>query len=394
VPETAHPGEAPGASIEEFGGWPGLLGRLAAREDLTSAEAGVALREILEGAATPSQMGAFIFGLRCKGETVEELTGMLEAMLKVAEIVPVPEEIAGRLVDTCGTGGDRSGTINVSTIAALVVAGAGVPVCKHGGRAASSRTGSADVLEALGVEIALPPLSVARCIQHAGIGFCFAPRYHPAMRHVGPTRRELGVPTAFNLLGPLANPGRARYQLVGVGDGRVAERLAAVLGAAGTTRAWVVHGDDGLDELSTTAGSRVVEWDAGRAVSAEHAARSGTAGGSSEGIGTDAPLSYFRVDPAALGVARALPEQLKGGGPEQNAGVVMDVLSGGAGPHRDIALLNAAAALVVVGEAPDLAEGLARAGESVDSGRAQQSLEMLVSLSRSEAANVAAVSQG
>jgi len=371
VPETPNSEEAPWPGIEELGGWPTLLGRLAAREDLTSAEAAVALREILEGAATPSQMAAFIFGMRCKGETVEELTGMLEAMLKVADVVPVPEEIASRLVDTCGTGGDRAGTINVSTIAALVVAGAGVPVCKHGGRAASSRTGSADVLEALGVEIALPPASVARCIEHAGIGFCFAPRYHPAMRHVGPTRRELGVPTAFNLLGPLANPGRARHQLVGVGDGRVAERLASVLGAAGAARAWVVHGDDGLDELSTTSGSRVVEWRADVA---------GTDGGT---------LSTFSVDPAALGLTRAEPAQLKGAGPERNAEIVRDVLSGGRGPHRDIALLNAAAALVVVGEAADLADGLARAAESVDSGSAHRCLEMLVSLSKSEAGGAA-----
>ena len=199
-PADLHQAARP--QLGDIGGWPAVLGRVAAGDDLTSTEAGAALREILEGAATASQMAAFIFGLRCKGETAEELSGMLEAMLEVAETVPVPKELADRLVDTCGTGGDRAGTINVSTIAALVVAGAGVPVCKHGGRAASSRTGSADVLEALGVEIALPPVAVARCIEQAGIGFCFAPRYHPAMRHVGPTRRELGVPTAFNLLGP------------------------------------------------------------------------------------------------------------------------------------------------------------------------------------------------
>ncbi len=291
--------------------------------------------EILEGVATPSQMSAFIFGLRCKGETPEELTGMLEAMLEVAELVPVPHELAGRLVDTCGTGGDRSGTINVSTIAALVVAGAGVPVCKHGGRAASSRTGSADVLEALGVEIALPPISVARCIEEVGIGFCFAPRYHPAMRHVIPTRRELGVPTAFNLLGPLANPGRARHQLVGVGDGRVAERLAAVLASTGTERAWVVHGEDGLDELSTVAPSTVVEW--------------GGAGGGTRS---------FVVDPAALGLAVADPSSLKGGDSAVNARAAREVLSGAAGAHRDIVLLNAAAAMVIVGAADDLDGGL------------------------------------
>jgi anthranilate phosphoribosyltransferase len=339
-----------------------VLGRLGAREDLTSVEAAAVLREILDGAATQSQVAAFIFGLRCKGETPEELTGMLEAMLEVAETVPVADDLARRLVDTCGTGGDRAGTINVSTIAALVVAGAGVPVCKHGGRAASSRTGSADVLEALGVEIVLPPGSVAKCIEEVGIGFCFAPRYHPAMRHVIPVRRELGVPTAFNLLGPLANPGRARYQLVGVGDGRVAERVATVLAVAGAGRAWVVHGDDGLDELSTTAPSRVFEW------------RPGNGGAHS-----------FVVDPAELGLPKARLDELRGGDAAMNARAVKEVLSGASGPHRDIALLNAAAALVVVGDARDLHEGLVIAGESVDSGRAGACLDGLVKVSRSEA---------
>jgi anthranilate phosphoribosyltransferase len=349
--------------LADLGGWSGVLGRLAAGEHLSSAESAAALREILEGAASPSQMAAFIFGLRCKGETSEELTGMLEAMLEVAETVPVPDHVRAKLVDTCGTGGDRAGTINVSTIAALVVAGAGVPVCKHGGRAASSRTGSADVLEALGVEIALPPRAVARCIEEAGIGFCFAPRYHPAMRHVGPTRRELGVPTAFNLLGPLANPGRTRYQLVGVGDGRVAERVATVLGSAGAERAWVVHGHDGLDELSTAAPSTVVEWRAG-------------AGG----------LRSFVVDPAALGLPPARLEELKGGDPATNAAATRAVLSGARGPHRDIVLLNAAAALVVVGQAADLTGGMHQAAESLDSGAAAATLHRLVSVSQSEAA--------
>jgi anthranilate phosphoribosyltransferase len=353
---------APAVGLAELGGWPVLLGRLAAGTDLSSVESKAALREILDGAASPSQMAAFIFGLRCKGETSDELTGMLEAMLEVAETVPVPDELRGRLVDTCGTGGDRAGTINVSTIAALVVAGAGVPVCKHGGRAASSRTGSADVLEALGVEIALPPRAVARCIQEAGIGFCFAPRYHPAMRHVGPTRRELGVPTAINLLGPLANPGRAPYQLVGVGDGRVAERVAGVLGAAGAEKAWVVHGHDGLDELSTAAPSTVVEWRAG-----------------------EDRLRSFVVEPTALGLAPARLEELKGGDPATNAAAAREVLSGAHGAHRDIVLLNAAAALVVVGDAADLEEGMTRAGESIDSGAAAGCLARLVSLSRSEA---------
>jgi len=352
-------------ALSDIGGWPAVLTRLAAGEHLSAMEAGAVMGEILDGAATPSQMAAFIFGLRCKGETAQELSGMLEAMLSVAETVQLPAEVAARLVDTCGTGGDRLGTINVSTIAALIVAGAGVPVCKHGGRAASSRTGSADVLEALGVEIALPPEAVARCILEAGIGFCFAPRYHPAMRHVVPTRRELGVPTAFNLLGPLANPGRARYQLVGVGDGRTAERLAAVLGQAGAERAWVVHGHDGLDELSTVAPSRVVEWRSGPGAGGAHS---------------------FIVEPASLGLAPARPEDLKGGDPARNAAAVHAVLDGASGPHRDIALLNAAAALVVVGEAGELAAGLEQAAASLDSGRARAALERLVRISKAEAA--------
>ena len=349
-------------SLSDIGGWPAVLAKLAGQEHLTATEAAAATREIFDGAATPSQMAAFIFGLRCKGETTEELSAMLGAMLEVAETVPLPPGMAGRLVDTCGTGGDRAGTINVSTIAALVVAGAGVPVCKHGGRAASSRTGSADVLEALGVEIALSPQSVARCIEEAGIGFCFAPRFHPAMRHLVPTRSELGVPTAFNLLGPLANPGRAPYQLVGVGDGRAAERLAAVLGEAGAQRAWVVHGEDGLDELSTTSPSAVVEW-------------AGPAG-----------LRRFVVEPGALGLRPAQREDLRGGDPQANARAVKEVLGGAGGPHRDIVLLNAAAALVIVGDAEGLEDGLARAAESVDSGRARACLDRLVARSQAEAA--------
>jgi len=317
---------------------------------------------MLEGAATASQMAAFIFGLRCKGETAEELAGMLDAMLEVAEKVPVDAELASRLVDTCGTGGDRAGTINVSTVAAFVVAGAGVPVCKHGGRAASSRTGSADVLEALGVEIALPPASVARCIEEVGIGFCFAPLYHPAMRHVVPTRRELGVPTAFNLLGPLANPARAPYQLVGVGDGRVAGTLAKVLGGAGAKRAWVVHGEDGLDELSVTAASQVVEWRA------------------------EQGLSEMVVRPEELGLPLSHLEALRGGDANANAAAAVSVLEGEKGPWRDIVALNAAGALVVAGAAGELAEGLGAAAEAIDSGRAWRCLEKLVALSKQEAA--------
>src|SRR5437667_10277346 len=217
------------------------------------------MTDVLAGDATPSQIAGFIVALRIKGETVEEMTGLLRTMLEFGERVTVPEAVLQGLVDTCGTGGDRSGTINVSTIAGLVVAGAGAPVCKHGNRAASSACGSADVLEALGVVADLGPHGVARCIAEAGIGFCFAPRYHPAMRHAGPVRRELGVPTVFNFLGPLANPARVRRQVLGVSDKNMAEKMAAVLRARGAERALVVFGHDGLDELTTTTTSTVVE---------------------------------------------------------------------------------------------------------------------------------------
>jgi anthranilate phosphoribosyltransferase len=304
--------------------------------------------------------------LRCKGETVEEMTGLVGAMLAASERVVIPAALADRLVDTCGTGGDRTGTINVSTIAALVVAGAGVPVCKHGGRAASSRAGSADVLEALGVVIDLGPAGVARCIEQAGIGFCFAPRYHPAMRHAVPVRRELGVPTAFNFLGPLANPARVRRQVLGVGDPAMAPKMARVLAAGGATRALVVHGADGLDELSTTGPSTVYEWQAS----------GGPAG----------DLAPVTVDPGSLGLARARIGDLRGGDAAANAKFARRVLAGQPGPHRDIVLLNAAAGLVAAGVSDGLGAGLVRAAAAVDDGRAESALDRLVAVSCAEAA--------
>lgn len=349
-------------SIEDLGGWPGVLGHLAAGSDLGAAEAGAALTEILEGNATPAQIAAFVFGLRCKGETVEEMTGLVAAMLAASERVVVSADLAGRLIDTCGTGGDRSGTINVSTIAALVVAGAGVPVCKHGGRAASSKAGSADVLEALGVRIELGPAGVARCVEEAGIGFCFAPRYHPAMRHATPVRRELGVPTAFNILGPLANPARVRRQVVGVGDPAMAAKMALVLANGGAEHAVVVHGADGLDELSTTGPSTLYEWRRG----------------------SDSGVVPVVIDPADLGLAPARLSDLQGGDAATNAGFARRVLSGEPGPHRDIVLLNAAAGLMVAGVCADLAEGLVLAATSVDEGQAASALDRLVQMSQAE----------
>ena len=250
-----------------FGGWAAVLGQLTAGRSLSTDDAHAAMAEILAGAASPAQIAAFIVALRMKGETVDELTGLLAAMLAASERVPLPD--VDGVVDTCGTGGDRSHTINVSTLAALVVAGAGVRVCKHGNRAASSECGSADLLEALGVAIDLAPEAVARCVTEAGIGFCFAPRFHPAMRHAGPTRRELGVPTVFNFLGPMANPARVRRQVIGVSDPAMAERMAQVLAAGGAERALVVHGGDGLDELSTTTPSTLLETARRRAHAAD-----------------------------------------------------------------------------------------------------------------------------
>ena len=349
-------------SIDDLGGWPGVLGRLAAGTDLGAADAAVAMCDVLEGNATPAQIAAFVFGLRCKGETVEEMTGLVSAMLDASERVVVSEGLAPRLVDTCGTGGDRTGTINVSTLAALVVAGAGAPVCKHGGRAASSKAGSADVLEALGVVIDLGPAGVARCIEEAGIGFCFAPRYHPAMRHALPVRRELGVATAFNFLGPLANPARVRRQVVGVGDPAMAEKMVRVLAANGGTDVIVVHGADGLDELSTTGPSTMYRLNSG---------------GSAPG-----DLERTTVDPRGLGLAPCELGDLLGDDPASNARLARSVLDGERGPRREIVALNAAAGLMVAGLAGDLTEGLELAFSTIDSGAAAARLELLVNISR------------
>jgi anthranilate phosphoribosyltransferase len=362
-------------TLDDIGGWPAVLGRLAAGEDLGSAEAGAALTEVLAGKATPAQIAAFVFGLRCKGETVNEMTGLVAAMLAAAERVEVDGPLADRLVDTCGTGGDRSGTINVSTIAALVVAGAGVPVCKHGGRAASSKAGSADVLEALGVVIDLGPDGVARCIREAGIGFCFAPRYHPAMRHAIPVRRELGVPTAFNFLGPLANPARVKRQVVGVGDPTMAAKMAQVLAAGGATHVLVVHGADGLDELSTTGPSKMYEYRA----RAEEAPTGGTGPGE---LHPGDRFEVIEVDPNQFGLVPVGLSQLLGGDAATNAALAIKVLAGEPGPHRDIVVLNAAAGLVVGGAAGDLAEGVALAGRVIDEGSAAASLDRLIAVSQ------------
>ena len=361
-----RPADRP-VTIETLGGWPAILGRLAGADHLGAAEAGAAMADVLEGNATPAQIAAFVFGLRCKGETVEEMAGMVAAMLAASERVPVGADLAGRLVDTCGTGGDRSGTFNVSTVAALVVAACGVPVCKHGGRAASSKAGSADVLEALGVVIDLGPAGVARCIERAGIGFCFAPRYHPAMRHAVPVRRELGVPTAFNFLGPLANPARVRRQVVGVGDPAMAPKMVRVLAAGGADHVLVVHGAGGLDELSTTGPSTVHEF---------HRPAGDI------GAGAAGEPTVTEVDPARLGLAPATIDDLAGGDATTNAGLVRALVTGETGPRRDIVVLNAAAGLVVGGACTDLASGIERAAAALDGGRVEAVLDSLISESQ------------
>jgi anthranilate phosphoribosyltransferase len=352
--------ETDDGAFAALGGWPEVLGRLVSGRDLTADEAGTALGEVLTGVATSAQIAAFITALRIKGETVEEMTGLVRAMLAHAE--PLPLSVPGDVVDTCGTGGDRSRSINVSTMAALVVAGAGAKVCKHGGRAASSAAGSADVLEALGVAIDLGPAGVARCIEEVGIGFCFAPRYHPAMRFAGPVRSELGVATVFNFLGPLANPARARRQVVGVSDPAMAEKMLGVLVANGCRRAMVVHGADGLDELSTTGPSTVLEF------------------------GEDGQVRGFVVDPSEMGLARATLDDLRGGDATANADVVRGVVAGEKGPHRDIAVLNAAAGLVVAGLSADLAAAVEQAAAVIDAGAARDALEGLVRVSQRERA--------
>jgi anthranilate phosphoribosyltransferase len=348
-------------SLADLGGWPGVLGRLWAGETLLADEAAAVLANILAGEAAESQIGAFVAALRVRGETPEEMAGMVRAMLAISERVPVSVPV----LDTCGTGGDRSRTVNISTMAALVAAGCGVPVCKHGGRAASSASGSADVLEALGVVIDLGPAGVARCIERAGIGFCFAPRFHPAMRQVIPVRRALGVPTVFNFLGPLANPARAAYQVVGVPDEKMMGKVAAVLALNGLTRAMVVHGQDGLDELSTVSPSTVIELV--RNAEGETTKRT------------------YEVDPAELGLAKASLEDLQGGDPAENAALVRQILGGQAGYKLDIVLLNAAAGLVVTGRAASLPEGLALARQAVESGAARRALDLLVETSREAA---------
>jgi anthranilate phosphoribosyltransferase len=338
--------------------WPVVLGPLLRREDLSEADAAAAMGSVLAGEATPAQIAAFATGLRIKGETAAEVTGLVRAMLAAA----APLEVPGPLLDTCGTGGDRAGTFNVSTLAALVAAGAGQRVAKHGNRAASGRCGSADLLEALGVAISLPPQAVAATIAELGIGFCFAPVFHPAMRHAGAPRRELGVPTVFNFLGPLTNPARAAHQALGVADPRMAPIMAEVLRRTGTRHALVFYGHDGLDELTITTTSTVLDV-------------------SADGV------RELVVDPVELGIAAADPADLVGGDVDRNVAIAKEVLAGHGGPPREMVLLNTAAALVAADAALSLADGLEAAARSLDQGRARDVLDAWVELSSRLAAD-------
>ncbi len=338
---------------------------LVDRKDLSRIEAAAAMEAIMSGAATNAQIAAFLTALRMKGESVEELIGFAQVMRqKAVRVKTRGEEVAAltgtdreMLIDTCGTGGDAAGTFNVSTATAFVVAGAGLKVAKHGNRSVSSLCGSADVVETLGINLELPPAKVARCVDEVGIGFLYAPLLHTAMKHVMAARREMGIRTVFNMLGPLTNPAGANAQVIGVYSPALTEPLARVLAELGTLRAFVVHGADGLDEISNTGESQISEV--------------------REGV-----VRSFRVSPEDFGMSRAAIGDLQGGDRAENAQIIRHILGGGDGPKRDIVLMNAAAALVVGGKARDLKEGVGLAAQSIDSGAAQRKLETLVEFSQ------------
>jgi anthranilate phosphoribosyltransferase len=323
------------------------------RRDLTEAEAAATMREVLCGEATPAQLSAFLIGLRLKGETVDEITGMARVMREHALRV----EVEGPLLDTCGTGGDDRGTFNVSTAAAFVAAGAGVRIAKHGNRAMTSGCGSADVLEALGAKIDLRPEQVAQCIHHTGFGFMFAQAFHPAMKHAAGPRREIGVRTVFNILGPLTNPAGAQHQLLGVARPEIAPKIAAALQRLDGTHALVVHGDDGVDELSISGPSSVHEI-------------------------RDGGLRQFTISPEDAGLPTASQDGIRGGTPEENAEALRQVLNGAAGPIRDVVVLNAAAALVAADAAKDLKEGARMGADAIKSGASTKRLEDWLAMTR------------
>ena len=329
-----------------------LIAKVATGASLTREEAASAFDRMMSGDATPSQMGGLLMSLRVRGETVDEITGAVTTMRAKMLGVKAPPEA----VDVVGTGGDASGSFNISTCAAFVVAGAGVPVAKHGNRALSSKSGAADVLQALGVNIELNAAQVGACIRDAGIGFMFAPAHHPAMKNVGPTRVELGTRTIFNLLGPLSNPASVKRQMIGTFSRQWVEPMAQVLKNLGSESIWVVHGSDGLDEITTAGPTSVAELKNGQ-------------------------IRTFEISPEDAGLPRAQPEDLRGGNADHNAKALLDVLKGKQGPFRDVAILNAAAALVVAGKAKDLKEGAKLAATAIDSGEAEGRLDRLIAVS-------------
>jgi anthranilate phosphoribosyltransferase len=329
-----------------------LIAKVATGASLTREEAASAFDRMMSGEATPSQMGALLMALRVRGETVDEITGAVTTMRAKMLGVKAPPDA----IDVVGTGGDASGSFNISTCAALIVAGCGVPVAKHGNRALSSKSGAADVLAALGVKIDLNAQQVGRCIAQAGIGFMFAPAHHPAMKNVGPTRVELGTRTIFNLLGPLSNPAGVKRQMIGVFSKQWIEPMAQVLKNLGAESIWVVHGSDGLDEITISGPTSVAALENGK-------------------------IRSFEIAPEDAGIERAKPETLRGGDADENAKALLDVLKGKKGPLRDVAVINAAAALIVAGKAKDLKEGAALAAKSLSSGEAEGRLDRLIAVS-------------
>jgi anthranilate phosphoribosyltransferase len=328
------------------------IARIADGEALSREDARAAFDVILSGEATPSQLGGFLMGLRLRGETVDEVTGAVSSMR--ARMLPVAAPADA--IDIVGTGGDATGSYNISTCAALVVAGCGVKVAKHGNRSLSSKSGSSEALAQLGVNIDIGPERISACVNEAGIGFMFAPLHHAAMKHVGPTRIELGTRTIFNLLGPLSNPAGVKRQMTGVFDGRWVEPIAHVLKNLGSEHVWIVHGSDGMDEITTTGPTEVAELKNG-------------------------VVRTFTITPADAGLPAARFEDLKGGTPEENAAALRAVLAGAKNPYRDVVLINAAASLIVAGKVATLPEGVALAASSLDSGDALDRLERLVAVS-------------
>jgi anthranilate phosphoribosyltransferase len=337
---------------------PTLLEKLMRRENLSAEEAADAMGAIMGGNTTPAQIAALLMGLTMKGERPSEIVGLARTMR--ANAVKLPKTFDDAF-DTCGTGGDRSGTFNISSAAALVAAAAGLRVAKHGNRSVSSKCGSADVYEALGVDIAAAPEIVGASLDTVGIAFLFAPTFHPSMKHAGPVRRELGVRTAFNLLGPLTNPANTRTQLVGVPHSELTELIARALLLLGAERAWVVHGADGIDEMSTTGHTKVSECHSGS-------------------------VRTFYVHPSDFGLPKAAPNDLRGGDAATNAGIIHEVLSGAKGPRRDVVLLNAGASLFIGGKATSVTDGIERAARAIDSGRATATLNAMVDASRQSTA--------